>query len=262
MRKLIIGTNLKMYKNVAETTAYLRALTSLVEDIQEEITLFVIPSFTALASASAELFDHSIQLGAQNMHPEAKGQFTGEISPLMLAELNVDVVEIGHSERRQHFNETDEDENAKVLSALSHGFKALLCIGETEDQKLDGVSDDFLRIQIKLGLKDVSQSDASRIWIAYEPVWAIGVNGTPAKPDYVKEKHGVIHNVLSELFPETNIPVLYGGSINSENIHSLIELSEVDGLFVGRAAWEADAFNQLIRKALLVWRKKIEYAAL
>lgn len=256
MRKLIVGTNLKMYKSIAATVSYLSDLKALTANLGDEITLFVIPSYTALSAASAVVADHTILLGAQNMHPEEQGQYTGEISPLMLEELGIDLVEIGHSERRHLFGETDAEENAKVLSALAHGFRALLCIGETADQKKNGISDELLRIQIKVGLRGVTSEQAARIWIAYEPVWAIGVNGTPAEPAYVAEKHAVIREILSDLFPDTYVPILYGGSVNPKNANSLIELKDVDGLFVGRAAWEAAAFNALIRAGLKVWRKK------
>ncbi|MCB2202815.1 triose-phosphate isomerase [bacterium] len=256
MAQMIIGTNLKMYKNISETVAYYSALNTSLRDLEKEIIPFVIPSYTALESAAAKKDLGPVLIGAQNMHPAEKGQFTGEISPLMLQEIGIDIVEIGHSERRTHFKETDEEENAKVLSALSHGFRPLLCIGETNEQKQNGISDEVLRIQTKIGLRHVSEQDANRVWLAYEPVWAIGVNGTPASPDYVLEKHAVIREVLTTLYPNTHIPILYGGSVNPKNANALIELENVDGLFVGRAAWDAGAFDQLIRQTLEVWKVK------
>lgn len=260
MDKLLFGTNLKMYKGISETVSFIVQLNNLLADLENEVVPFVFPSYTSLSNAVAVNSQKFILLGAQNMHPEKRGQFTGEISPLMLQEIGLDLVEIGHSERRTQFGETDEEENAKVLSALSHGFRALLCIGETSTQKLNGVSDEVFRTQIKIGLKNVQPEDAERIWIAYEPVWAIGVNGTPASPEYVKEKHAIIREILDTLFPNSRIPVLYGGSVNPDNAESLISLENVDGLFVGRAAWDAEAFNQLIRQTLEVWRRKTNYA--
>ena len=184
---------------------------------------------------------------------EDQGQFTGEISPLMLKELSLDLVEIGHSERRHIFGETDEEERKKVTAAVRHGFKALLCVGETGEQKDYGISDEVLRIQLKVGLRDMTAADRERIMIAYEPVWAIGVHGIPAGEDYVNERHRVMKETLEELFgPEAGreIPVLYGGSVNPGNAVPLSLQPYVDGLFVGRSAWDAAAFNRMIRSVL------------
>lgn len=259
MKKLYIGTNLKMYKTIAQTTDYLQELGSLTADIgKDQICLFVIPSFTALQSAVAAASQTQILLGAQNMHWEQQGQFTGEVSPLMLKELGIDVIEIGHSERRHVFGETDEHCNKKVLSALTHGFTPLLCVGETATQKDNGISNEVLRIQIKTGLLGIDLMQAKKLWIAYEPVWSIGVSGVPAPPDYAEEKHQVIKAVLRELYADTadDIPVLYGGSVNPKNASALIAQPSVDGLFIGRSAWQADKFNDLIRQTLPVWRQK------
>ncbi len=252
-KRFYFGSNLKMYKNIKETTSYLKELVDLTGDIsREDMTLFIIPSFPTLASASS-CIDHSLcLLGAQNMHPAEQGQFTGEVSPLMLQEIGTDLVMIGHSERRHVFGETDPEENAKVLSALSHGFRALLCIGETAEEKAYGISREVLRTQLKIGLHNVSTKDLDRIWIAYEPVWSIGVQGTPASPDYAQEMHRAIRKCLIELFGDRakDIPCLYGGSVNPQNADSLIIQPDIDGLFVGRAAWEAQKFNSLIRQAI------------
>ena len=134
-RKLYIGTNLKMYKTIRETVSYLTELERMIADLGDELVLFVIPSYTALPGASAAVDQTRIKLGAQNMHWEEKGQFTGEISPLMLKELDLEIVEIGHSERRHIFRETEIEENKKVISAINHGFIALLCVGETDDER-------------------------------------------------------------------------------------------------------------------------------
>jgi triosephosphate isomerase len=219
--------------------------------------LFAIPSYTALESACKSADSH-LRIGAQNMCWEDEGQFTGEISPLMLKELGVRIVEIGHSERRHIMGETDEQENAKVLAALKHGFTALLCIGETQAQKEMGVGDEVLSMQLKIGLHGVNPSDLDRVWIAYEPVWAIGVSGIPATPDYAQRRHIRIKSVLEELFgaQADKVPVLYGGSVNLGNCLNFAELPEVDGLFVGRAAWQAERFNELIRAVLPVFKKK------
>lgn len=183
---------------------------------------------------------------------EDQGQFTGEISPLMLKEIGVKLVMIGHSERRHVFGETDAEENKKVKASLAHGFTTLLCIGETAEEKEFGISAEVLRTQLKVGFHDVSADQISNIWVAYEPVWSIGVNGTPASPDYAEEMHKVIKSTLREIFGEAadEIPVLYGGSVNPENSNQLIVQPSIDGLFTGRAAWDADKFDTLIRDAM------------
>ncbi len=254
--KLLIGTNLKMYKGVSDTCQYLESLKALTADIVDQVSIFVIPSYVALDQASKLLQSQAIMLGAQNMHHEQAGQYTGEISPVMLKELGIKVVEIGHSERRQIFNETDEEENAKILSALSHGLTPLLCVGETTQQKSFGIVDEVLSTQLKIGLHGVSELSSNQLWVAYEPVWAIGVNGTPAEPNYVKERHAFIRSILNRFFPNIDIPILYGGSVNQENAIDFITLPNVDGLFIGRSAWEAEKFDQLIRKTLPIWQEK------
>ena len=251
--KLYIGTNTKMYKTTQATVAFLTELDTLTADLdRKRLELFVIPSFIALESARNSVSRESIKIGAQNMHWEDQGQFTGEISPIMLKESGVDIAEIGHSERRHVFGEKDLDENKKVLAALNHELIPLLCVGETLEQKQLGVSNECLSMQLKIGLHGVDKCDAHKLWIAYEPVWAIGVNGIPATAEYADEKQGVIKNVLVELFGESGqeIPVLYGGSVNPLNAEELIRKPNIDGLFIGRSAWQAQAFNQLIRKVL------------
>ena len=257
-RKLHVGTNLKMYKTIKETVSYLTDLQRRTCDLAGELLLFVIPSYTALSAATTAVDHSQIRLGAQNMNWEEKGQFTGEISPLMLQELALEIVEIGHSERRHVFHETDIEENKKVLSAIGHGFTALLCVGETAEEKQLDIGDERLRQQLKIGLHGVEEKDCGRLWIAYEPVWAIGVNGVPARADYADAKHRVIRETLVQLFPREgcHVPVLYGGSVNPENASELISQPAIDGLFIGRSAWEASAFNALIRQILPLWRQK------
>jgi len=257
-RKLLIGSNLKMYKTIVETMVYLTQLQKLTTDLsRDDISVFIIPSYTSLPAAS-KIMGGVLQLGAQNMSWEESGQFTGEISPVMLKELNLDIVEIGHSERRHVFGETDQDENKKVLAALNHGFTALLCIGETASDTELGISVEKLRIQLKVGLRGVHADLIDHLWIAYEPVWAIGVNGVPASPEYASNMHAKIHETLVEIFPEhnNNIPILYGGSVTQQNCNELIVQPFIDGLFIGRAAWNADDMNAIIRKVLPLWQKK------
>jgi triosephosphate isomerase len=256
-RRLHIGTNLKMYKTIKETVSYLTDLDRLTRDLANDICLFVIPSYTALQAASATV--QRVKLGAQNMHWEESGQFTGEISPLMLQELDLQIIEIGHSERRHIFGETDIEENKKVISAVNHGFIALLCVGESSDEKELDIGDERLRQQLKVGLHGLAEADCKRLWIAYEPVWAIGVKGIPARSDYADAKHRLIRETLRQLFPQEghNVPILYGGSVNPDNACDLLRQPSIDGLFIGRSAWQASGFNALIRQVLPVWQQKL-----
>lgn len=260
MKKLYFGSNLKMYKGVQETKAYLQRLADQTKDIsREEIELFILPSYTSLSEAVKETDKNLIHLGAQNMCWEDQGQFTGEVSPCMLEETGLDLVMIGHSERRHVFQESDLEENQKVKAALRHGFQTLLCVGETSWQKEYGIASETIRTQLKVGFHDVDVSQAGELWVAYEPVWSIGVNGVPATAEYAEEIHKIIKQTLTDIFDESGkeIPVLYGGSVNPENASHLIVQPSVDGLFVGRTAWDADQFNALIRLAKTAYEESI-----
>lgn len=259
LNKIYLGTNTKMYKSISDTVEFLGRLCELTRDIDRKLLeLFVIPSYTALNEARRTVSKECIKLGAQNMCWEDEGQFTGEISPLMLKEIGINIVEIGHSERRHGMGETDEMEKKKVSAALRHGFTPLLCIGETLEQKNYGISDEILKIQLKIGLSEVTKEQAKNIWIAYEPVWAIGVNGIPADEGYANEKHGVIKETLAAMFGEEgrDIPVLYGGSVNPSNAEPLIKEANIDGLFIGRSAWQADNFYKIIQSVLPLFIEK------
>lgn len=262
LNKLYIGTNMKMYKTIQETKNFLRELSVYTEDIKSsDLELFVIPSYTALETARQMASSKRIKIGAQNMCWAENGQFTGEISPLMLKEVGVDLVMVGHSERRHIFDESDEEINKKVLSAIEHGFTALMCIGETQDDKIGGTSDETLRLQLKRGLQNVTKVQAPNLWIAYEPVWAIGESGKPASETYANTKHKVIKQCLNELFGESigrQIPILYGGSVNNLNAPELAKMDNIDGLFIGRSAWNAKNFNQIIRHVLPLFQEKQE----
>lgn len=258
-KKLYFGSNLKMYKNIQDTVTYLQDLVAYTKDIsRDDIELFIIPSYTTLESSTTQVDRSYVKIGAQNMCWEDEGQFTGEISPLMLEELGIDLVMIGHSERRHVFGETNSEENQKVKAALNHGFTTLLCIGETGEEKDYGISAEVLRMQLKIGFHNVPLSQVSNIWVAYEPVWSIGVNGTPATADYAEKMHQVIKGTLIEIFGNAgnDIPVLYGGSVNPQNANELIIQPSIDGLFTGRSAWEANKFNSLIRDAITSYTQK------
>ncbi len=259
-KKIYLGTNTKMYKTAEQTVEFLTQISELAQDIsRDKMELFVIPSYTTLAVARASVPRQRVLLGAQNMGWEEQGQFTGEISPLMLQEAGMDMVMVGHSERRHIFLETNAQENKKVLCALRHDFIPLLCVGETEEEKNFGIAEEVLRTQLKVGFYGVTPEQAQKALVAYEPVWAIGVNGVPASKEYADTIHLVIRETLVELFGAViggDIPILYGGSVNLRNAESLIQMPHIDGLFIGRSAWNAGSFNAIIRKVLPLFEMK------
>lgn len=247
--KLLIGTNWKMHKSLAAGKAYSRELMDIASELHPGVELFVIPPYTALHPLRELLGGSRIKLGAQNMHWLDEGAFTGEISPMMLAELGLDLVELGHSERRQHYNENDGDINKKVHAALKHGLTPLVCIGENLAQKQAGVTAETLAMQLKVCLGGLTPGQAACVWVAYEPVWAIGASGVPAEAAYVGEVHAHIRAVAAGLFGEAGaaLPLLYGGSVNTDNFESYLDCSDVNGLFIGRAAWDIDSFRTILR---------------
>jgi L-erythrulose 1-phosphate isomerase len=250
MNKIWIGTNWKMTKTIAEGISYTKELKQIAYELTSNIELFIIPSYTALVDTKKELSGSRIKLGAQNMHWEDTGAYTGEISPKMLDEIGLDLVELGHSERRQYYNENDLDINKKVLAALQYGIKPLVCIGENIVQKNNFISREVLAAQLKVCLKGLSEEQAKQILVAYEPVWAIGEKGIPADPEYVGEIHSFLRQSLVEMFPGNGreIPLLYGGSVNLDNFLKYMDQQDVNGLFVGRTAWNMETFTVLLRE--------------
>jgi triosephosphate isomerase len=235
---------------LAETEAYVRALRELVEAKNPKFQVFIVPPFTVLRRACELLKGSPVKVGAQNMHWEDGGAFTGEISPLMVRDCGAHLVELGHSERRAQFGETDFTVNQKVLAALKHGLNPLVCVGETASEKSFGVARESVVRQVKIALRDVPEDRVGELILAYEPVWAIGESGTPAEPGYANSIQGFIRETVSELYGETparQVPVLYGGSVNTENAAPFVREPEIDGLFVGRAAWTVDGLIQLIQ---------------
>ncbi len=248
-----IGTSWKMNKTVREAVAYSQSLLRQLDAITglERVQLFLVPPFTALSAVKEHTRGRCL-VGAQNMHWDDAGAFTGEISAPMLVELGAELVELGHSERRQHFNETDARINQKVHNALKHHLRPLVCVGEKADEKIFGVSRETLGRQVRIAVHGVDETNASRIWIAYEPVWAIGTEGVPAEPAYVRDMVLHIRAVLRDALGAAGaqVPVLYGGSVHRENATSLLHEGGCDGLFIGRAAWEADGLAEIIRRCL------------
>ena len=256
--KLYIGTNTKMFQTGTEAETYIRKMDDLIDDIRDRLEFFFIPSFTSLERSVRAVGDR-IRIGAQNMAWEDRGQFTGEVSPLMLEEIGVRFVLIGHSERRHVFGETDGMEAAKVRLAADHGFTVLLCVGETAEQKDAGRSIQAVREQLEKAAGVLGPEEArERLWIGYEPVWAIGTSGVPASASYAEDMHGAIKGVLRQMFDGdgAEIPVLYGGSVNASNAPEIIARDGIDGLFIGRSAWDPDRFNGIIRSVLPVFESR------
>jgi L-erythrulose 1-phosphate isomerase len=249
--KFHLGTNWKMSKTNSQARQFVAELLPLLrgEDLSKHY-LFVIPSFTAVEMVHDAVSEAAISLnvGAQNVHWEDGVEATGEISARILADIPVDLIEIGHSERRQKFSETDEDVNRKARAAIAQNLPVLICIGESRSDKEQGVGLQMLEKQTRAALAEIPSSDLGKVMLAYEPTWAIGVAGEPANPSYVNDQHSGIRKVLEEMYsPEiaATIPLLYGGSVNFDNFASYAEVDDVDGLFVGRAAWEPKSFMRL-----------------
>ena len=251
MRKVTFGATWKMNKTLAEAVAYADCLKQ-AHVAGENVAVFVVAPFTHLCEMRAALDGSGILLGAQNMHWADAGAFTGEISPVMLREIGVDVVELGHSERRQYFNETDYTVNQKVLAALAHGLTPLVCVGEHRAEREYGVANEVVARQVKIALHGVPPEQCGQVWIAYEPVWAIGEGGTPAEPSVAAEMHVHIRRVLVGLYGRERgelPPILYGGSVSRANAADLLSQPAVDGLFLSRAALDPNDFVEIIAAA-------------
>lgn len=249
MNKFWIGTGWKMNKTAAEARAYVAELVVLLPPPHDDLKLFILPPYTALASAREAIGDTPLLLGAQNMHWASSGAYTGEVSAGMLAEFGVDLVELGHSERRAEFGETDATVNAKVKTALRHGLRPLVCVGDTALERDAGASVETIVRQVKLAFAGLQASELDQCLVAYEPVWAIGELGVPAQPEHVRIAHTTIRRALKERTAH-HVPILYGGSVNVANAAQLAKEREVDGLFVGRAAWTAPGFAGIVSEAL------------
>ncbi|HHW70875.1 MAG TPA: triose-phosphate isomerase [Clostridiales bacterium] len=246
MRRPIIAGNWKMNKTPSETMELIHKLIPLVKDTDVEIV--VCPPFVCLPAAREAVEGTNIKLGAQNMHFEESGAFTGEVSPVMLKELEVKYVLIGHSERRQYFGETDELVNTKVLAALKHGLIPIICVGESLTQREQGVTEELVKMQTKIALQGVSDEDAKKIIIAYEPIWAIGTGKTASSEDanevigYIRE---AIANVYGDDVAET-VRIQYGGSVKPANIKELMSMPHIDGGLIGGASLTAEDFAKIV----------------
>ncbi|MFW3614961.1 triose-phosphate isomerase [Billgrantia antri] len=245
-----VGTSWKMNKTLGEAAHYAQALRGDDRFRDGRLQGFVIPPFTALHHVCQTLIDEPVMVGAQNMHWAERGAFTGEISPLMVKDCGATIVELGHSERREYFNESDAAINLKVKAALAHGLHPLICVGETAEEKCLGVAADTVIRQCRIALSDVGEEDLDKILIAYEPVWAIGEHGTPATADDAGWIHRRIHEALPTTPQGTTIPVLYGGSVNLDNCADFAALPEVAGLFIGRSAWQPEGLLAIAERVV------------
>lgn len=247
-RRFWVGTSWKMNKTLAEARVFAEALKAADGDRHARIQRFVIPPFTAVREVKAMLDGTSVKVGAQNMHWADEGAWTGEVSPVMLKDCNLDVVELGHSERREHFGETDETVGLKVEAAVRHGLIPLICIGETLADRESGRADQVLAKEVRGALgKLAGDQKNAEILLAYEPVWAIGERGIPATSDYANARHAEIARVAEDVLGR-RIPCLYGGSVNPGNCEELIACPDIDGLFIGRSAWKVEGYLDILAR--------------
>lgn len=248
MARYWIGTSWKMNKTLAEGLDFAGKLAAFVPGLDAGIQPFVIPSFTAVREVKKALAGTRVKVGAQNMHWQDAGAWTGEISPLMLKDCGLDLVEIGHSERREYFGETNATVGLKTAAAVRHGLVPLVCVGETLAERESGRAEEVLTAEV-LGALEGLQGNAlsAEILFAYEPVWAIGENGIPASADYADKQQALIKKVAARRLG-TEPPVLYGGSVNPGNAAELVGQPHIDGLFIGRSAWQAEGYIDILKR--------------
>ncbi|MGK7904344.1 MAG: triose-phosphate isomerase [Hormoscilla sp.] len=237
MRKIVIAGNWKMYKTQAEALEFLQVFMPELDKTPAERNVVLCVPFTNLGLLSQKL-PASVQLGAQNVHWESEGAYTGEISAPMLKEIGVDYVIIGHSERRQYFGETDETVNQRLKAAQQFGLLPILCVGETKQQRDAGETETHIYSQLERDLVDV---DLSQLVIAYEPIWAIGTGETCE----VSEANRVIGLIRSRL-SDGNVSIQYGGSVKPNNIDAIMAQAEIDGVLVGGASLEPASFARIV----------------
>lgn len=241
----IIAGNWKMNNTIKEGLELIEGIKS--HKLNSEVEAVVCVPFTLLRDVRKALEGTDIKLGAQNMHWEENGAFTGEVSPNMLKEISVDYVIIGHSERRQYFNETDETVNKKVKSALSHKINPIICVGETLEEREGNKAKDKVKSQIIKGFEGIDKEDIEKIVVAYEPIWAIGT-GKTASADDANDMIGFIRETIGSLYGEEkdSVRIQYGGSVKPSNVSELMSKSQINGALVGGASLKAEDFVSLI----------------
>lgn len=248
MRKKIVAGNWKMHMNLTESVQLISEIKKKLESADINCGVIICPPFTSLDAASSMIKNSHIQLGAQNMHFESKGAFTGEVSADMLKNVGCEFVILGHSERRTIFKETDEFINKKIHAAISASLIPIFCIGETLEEREKGITFDVVKRQMKIGLENVSSENAEKMILAYEPVWAIGT-GKTATPEQAEEVHAYLRKLIAEMYNEecaNNITIQYGGSVKPENAKELFSQPNIDGGLIGGACLKADSFFRII----------------
>ena len=240
--KPIVAANWKMNFTIDESLNLIDEIIKRSPSVEAEIIFF--PNYISLQSVKQKLVDTAYMVGSQNVHHDESGAFTGEVSASMLSILDLDYVIIGHSERRQFFNESDDQVNQKIKRALDVNIKPVVCIGETIDERKSGKTTEVLNRQLNKAFDEIDVLSANKIIVAYEPVWAIGT-GVSADENQVLEAHALIKQTLVSIFSE-NIPILYGGSVNASNAFELINLNNVDGFLIGGASLKSESFCQII----------------
>ncbi len=251
MRRKIIAGNWKMNMLPNEAMSFITELEPHVKNAKCEIILCV--PFTDLFYSLLTAQNTNIKIGAQNMHWEEAGAYTGEIAPNMLKCINVEYVIIGHSERRQYFAETDETVNKKIKAALKHELKPILCVGETLKQRELGLEEEIIKQQIIGALEGITKEQIEKIVVAYEPIWAIGTGKVATKND-ANNMIKLIRKEIESLYNKetaNNVSILYGGSVNKNNSKELFETSDIDGALVGGASLKVSEFNEIIKNISL-----------
>lgn len=246
MRKPIIAGNWKMHKSIEEAVSF-------VEQIKEKVSgtdvePVICAPFTALKDLKQATEGTNIKIGAQNMHFEESGAFTGEIAPAMLAELKIDYVIIGHSERRQYYNETDETVNKKVKKAFEHKILPIMCVGESLQERENGSTKDIVKGQTEKGLSGLTEDQVKQLVIAYEPIWAIGTGKTASSAD-ANEVIAYIREVVQQMYSDEvseELRIQYGGSVKPANVEEIMNESDIDGALVGGASLKPEDFVSLV----------------
>ncbi|HEY9658947.1 MAG TPA: triose-phosphate isomerase [Allocoleopsis sp.] len=238
MRKVIIAGNWKMYKTQAEALEFLKGFLDEINETPDDREIVLCSPFTALGTLSKNLHGSRVRVGAQNVHWEEVGAYTGEISAPMLTEIGVRYVIVGHSERRQYFGETDETVNLRLKEAQAHGLLPILCVGETKQQRDAGETEAIIINQLEKDLIDVDQE---RLVIAYEPIWAIGTGDTCD----ATEANRIIGLIRSKL-NYSDVPIQYGGSVKPDNIDEIMQQPEIDGALVGGASLTPQSFARIV----------------
>ncbi|PKN02029.1 MAG: triose-phosphate isomerase [Elusimicrobia bacterium HGW-Elusimicrobia-1] len=248
MRRPIIAGNWKMYKSLAEALDLVENLKLSCSSVADR-DVVVCPPFTALAIVSQSIKKSALKLGAQNLHWEKEGAYTGEVSAKMIVDAGCYYVIIGHSERRQYFGETDDTVNKRTKAALAAGLIPIVCVGETLAERESNRAFEVIERQMKGGLAGLSVEDSQKIVAAYEPVWAIGT-GKTATPEQAQEIHAFIREKYSALYggsAASGLRILYGGSVKPDNAANLMRQADIDGALVGGAALKADDFAKIVK---------------